>query len=535
MRCLVFLCLFFLNPVNAQKAVWQWSTELDKLVSEETNENPMAFLWIPENREKINGLIFTQHNMIEEGMMEHSYFRSKMRDLGFAIIWVTPFITQTFNFHDEAPKKFKYAIEKLAHVSGYKELKTVPVVPLGHSALASFPWNFAAWKPERTLAAISVHGDTPLTDLTGSGRPNPEWGKRNIDGVPGLFIMGEYEWMPERIEPAYDYISKNPNSVITLFVDAGHGHFDYSDMMVKYVVDYIEKAAQYRLSERGLGVPKLKKIKPEDGWLMDKWRKDSLPVSKAAPYSKFTGDKFVASWVFDREMAEETENFYAEARGKEEQYIGFKQNGEILSPNNSHTNYDLNFEPLKDGISFNLKAFFTDSTRLNPVEHHASTPLLIDKITGPVKKINDTTFQISFDKLGFNNIKRSNDIWLLAYNKGDKKYKSAVQQLNLRIPLKNTNGASQVINFPKIPDQKQGTVSLKLKASSSADVDVKYYIKKGPAYIKDDKLFFTKIPPDAKFPVELTVVAWQYGIPGKLQSAAPVERSFLIEKKTKND
>jgi hypothetical protein len=43
-------------------------------------------------------------------------------------------------------------------------------------------------------------------------------------------------------------------------------------------------------------------------------------------------------------------------------------------------------------------------------------------------------------------------------------------------------------------------------------------------------LKFTSLPPRTKFPVQVTVVAWQYGraVEPKLQSAAPVERTFFI-------
>jgi hypothetical protein len=63
--------------------------------------------------------------------------------------------------------------KELAEVSGYKELAYVPIVPIGHSAMAIFSWNFAAFNPERTLALVPVHGDAPLTNLTGNGKPNP--------------------------------------------------------------------------------------------------------------------------------------------------------------------------------------------------------------------------------------------------------------------------------------------------------------------------------------------------------------------------
>jgi len=49
-----------------------------------------------------------------------------------------------------------------------------------------------------------MKGDAPLTDMIGSGRPNPDWSDRNIDGIPGLMLMGEYEWLEGRIDRLTD-------------------------------------------------------------------------------------------------------------------------------------------------------------------------------------------------------------------------------------------------------------------------------------------------------------------------------------------
>ena len=73
---------------------------------------------------------------------------------------------------------------------------------------------------------------------------------------------------------------------------------------------------------------------------------------------------------------------------------------------------------------------------------------------------------------------------------------------------------------------------MKLGATSDAGVPVYYCVREGPAEVDGDFLKFTGIPPRAKFPVRVTVVAWQYGRAGepKLQSAAPVTRSFNLVK-----
>ncbi|MES2775579.1 MAG: hypothetical protein V4722_15495 [Bacteroidota bacterium] len=529
-KILGILFLVSVISLSSIAQVWQWSVKADSVVSSETNDHPQAFLWIPENCKQVRGVVFTQHNMIEEGILENVLFRKTMTALGFAEIWVTPALAMVFDFTKDAGADFDYMMQRLADVSGYEELVHVPVIPMGHSALASFPWNFAAWNPGRTLAAISIHGDAPLTRLTGSGKPNPDWGGRTIDGVPCLFVMGEYEWWEDRIQPGFDYVAKHPLSPISFFADAGHGHFDYSDELIAYLCMYIRKSAQKRLTEvMPLKLPAvLNTIDPKTGWLMDRWHRDSLPNAAPAPYPEYAGDKRSASWAFDREIAAATESFYARARGKINQHIGFIQNGQPLQPVKTHSNYNLKFMPLADGVSFTLKAFFSDSSGMIPVTHFSSTPLLIDRICGPVKKIDDTTFRIDFNRLGFNNPKRSNDTWLLAHNKGDATYKSAVQQLDMHFPLVNKEGASQKIEFDKLANVGQSVKEIALNAVSSAKVPVCFYVKEGPAIVKNNKLEFTKIPPRTKFPVKVTVVAWQYGKSGALQSAEPVEQSFYI-------
>jgi hypothetical protein len=61
---------------------------------------------------------------------------------------------------------------------------------------------------------------------------------------------------------------------------------------------------------------------------------------------------------------------------------------------------------------------------------------------------------------------------------------------------------------------------------------VYFYVQEGPAEWKDGKLIFTKIPPRSKFPIKITVVAWQYGrsVEPKIKSATPVAQSFYILK-----
>lgn len=530
---LVFSCLLITSFVQA--SVYQWSVPVASAVSGETNDHPQAFLWIPENCKQVRAVIIGQHNMSEENIFEHPRFREAMAELGIAEVWVTPAIDMVFDLNKDAGEKFEAMLNALAEESGYTELKYAPVIPIGHSACASYPWNFAAWNPERTLAIISEHGDAPLTNLTGSGRPNPDWGNRNIDGVPGLMVEGEYEWWEARVQPALNFRLRFSKSVISFFCDAGHGHFDVSDQLVDYLSIFIEKAVQYRLPKESLldQPVKLIPVKPENGWLKERWKKDQKPQFPAAPYSNYKGDKKDAFWYFDQEIAEITEKYYARVRGKKDQYLGLSQNGQLLPFNQKlHARIVGKFESEADGLTFHLKAEFTDTLRTVRSPVHSQGKPMVSRICGPVEKLNDTTFTVRFYRMGLNNPKRTGDIWLLASHPGDENYKSSVQQFNMRIPLQNPDGIDQQITFSPIPDVKNGTKTLPLVAAASSGMSVYFYVQEGPAEMKDGKLVFTKIPPRAKFPVKVTVVAWQYGrsVEPKVKSAEPVAKSFYITK-----
>ena len=533
-RLLFSIILLLFLPPCLRAGEWQWSVTLDGFISNETNRNPTAFLWIPADCMQVKAIIVGQHNMSEETLFDNPLFREKMQKLGIGFVWITPGIDQQWNVSKGTQQIFEKMMVDLADVSGYSELKNVPIVPIGHSAMATYPWNFAAWNPERTLAIISLHGDAPRTNLTGYGRENLEWGRtRNIDGIPGLMIEGEYEWWEARVNPALAFRMMYPESCISFLCDAGRGHFDVADETAAYIALFLEKVINQRLTDEVTkdGKVKLNPVNPTKGWLAERWHPDQKKRVKAAPYSQYKGDPHDAFWYFDREIAEATETRYTQSRGKKEQYLGFEQNGSLLTyDKKQHVRVQPRFNPEADGITFHLKAVCTDSLRTKLSDEHADATPIISRICGPVEKVNDTTFMVSFYRMGMNNPRRTGDICLLASQTGDRKYKSAVQEVSIRIPYRNTEGQRQYILFPGLPDVKAESGSLSLKATSDCGLPVSYYIKEGPAEIKGDQIVFTPIPPRSKFPVKVTVVAWQYGIAGKVQTAEPVERSFYILK-----
>lgn len=530
---LVVLLYLFMQAPRVTAAPWQWSVEIKELISEETNAHPSAFLWIPENCKQVRAVIIGQHNMTEETIFEHPEFRKNMSKLGIAEIWITPGIDQRWDVTKGTQQVFETMMKNLSEISGYAELEFAPIIPIGHSAMATYPWNFAAWNPERTLAVLSIHGDSPRTHLTGYGRANLDWGTRTIEGIPSLMVMGEDEWWEDRLITSFDYRRQYPNAPLSFLADAGHGHFDISDELIDYLSLFLKKAVQYRLPKHSPSDTPVQLIPVEakNGWLADRWRKNEMPTSEAASYDKYKGDKNHAFWYFDKEMADATEKYYSNERGKTEQYIGFEQKGKLITFNpKSHVRMSPSFQPEADGITFHLKAVYTDTLRNEYSKEHSKRPIRMSRICGPVEVVNDTTFTVRFYRMGLDNPKRTGSICLMASVKQNHKFRSAVQQVEIRIPHQNKEGIPQRITFPKLSDVKASVKEITLKGTSDSGLPVCYYVKEGPAEIKDDRLVLTKIPPRAKFPVKVTVVAWQYGRSGEpqVQTAEAVEQSFYI-------
>ena len=520
-RCAAWVVIILLlaTASRAVAAEWQWSVPMAE---------GRAFLWIPPDCARVRAVVVGQNNMIEPRILEHAAMRRTLARLGVAEIWIAPPFDPVFQFDRGAGERFEQMMRALARDSGYDELAAAPVIPIGHSACASYPWNFAAWNPARTLAILSIKGDAPQTDLTGSGRPNPDWSGRTIDGIPGLMVMSEGEWWEARLAPLYKFRAAHPAAPLALLADAGHGHFDASDALVEFLALFIRQAVEARLPAEAPGDQPvaLRPVDPARGWLVDRWRGDEPLRAPAAPVDAYTGDHAQAFWAFDAETARATEEYYTGSRGKKIQQLDFVQAGQLAPISTSHAGVELKFLPRDDGVTFQLAGAFITPLPARPrlaakdtppapvvitpsaaaVRAHAPGAVRLSLITGPATQVDAETFRVQFNRAVSPVDSRAQDIWLLASHPGDSVYKSAVQQAVLRIP-RATAGAPQQITFAPIPDQRAGAKSLRLAATSSAGTDVKvyFYVREGPAEIEGDTLHFTPIPPRAK----LWPTAWK--------------------------
>jgi hypothetical protein len=516
--------LLLVLPLSA--AEWQWSVP---------EGEGRAFLWIPPECEKVRAVVVAQHNMLEESVLEHPHFRGELGKLGIAEMWIVPKVAKGPDIEDGAGERYLGLLEELAAESGYSELGQAPLIPMGHSACATIPWNFAARFPERTLAILSVKGDAPQTTLTGNGRARMDWDGSKIDGIPGLFVMGEYEWLDKRLEPGLEFRKKFPKSCIAMLAQPGEGHFDAGDDLVRILAMFIRKSAEARLGDDG----PLKPVDPDRGWLVQRWKLRETRSVPPAPATSYTGNREEAFWAFDEETARAIHEHHAEHTGKKPQLLGFVQEGKPVPQVDRHEQVNLKFLPAADGISFQLEPTFLNEVESGsgnlarwtglpvgaPLGHSTSESKIV-RITGPFAETGRNRFELRLNRTWIPGDRRHRQLWFAARNPGDGDYAPAVQQAMMTIP-ENTTGKPQTITFPFPGNAPASVEGIHLAARSDAPLKVRYFVREGPAEVGDRWLVPTRIPPRAKYPVKVTVVAWQLGN-GEFRAAAPVEQTISL-------
>ncbi len=478
--------------------------------------------------------------MEEEGILEHPKFRKTLGEIGFAEVWVAPTFDAYFRFDQGAGEKFEAMMKSLAEQSGYDELATAPLLPVGHSAAASMPWIIAAWKPERVIACVSFCGQWPYV---WDEKNMPHLAGKSLDSVPGIVTSGEFEWADEAMPKGLKIRAEHPAMPLSGLGCPADGHFAALEEKIEFLALYVKKAAQYRLpkspSERSL-----KSIDPaKSGWLVDRYGIDRNPAAPSARVGEYQGNTAEAFWYFDEEIAKAAEAFQQRHRGKAT-LLGYLQDGQIVPQvNGTHQQVTLKFLPQDDGVTFKLTGTFLDSVPEGrparwvgrkvgePVEKPAgTTPIAIDRITGPVRKLSDDTWELAFNRASFLGDRRGNEAWFVAAWAGDEIFQRAVQQSMMAIPRSLTAGKPQRISFEMSASVPKATKELKLLATADSGLPVRFYVREGPAVIDGDMLRLTKLPPRAKLPVKITVVAWQFGRMSapQVQSAEPVVRTFEV-------
>jgi pimeloyl-ACP methyl ester carboxylesterase len=512
---------------NPENHVYQYSVKVG---------TRSAYLWIAPDCKQVKGVIISLANLLERNWLEDSLIRRTAAETGLGIIWVGP--AQRGDQYFTADMKpgmeiiFQQMMDDLARESGYPELTTAPVIPMGHSANGHFAWTFANALPERTIACIPVKTiplpdslkfkDIPLCYVVGETTEWPQYRVPDPATKPG---DRDFYW-PVVKQSALALRAHNDDNLVGVVTDAGGGHFDWSPHLAKFIALYIRKACQYRLPEPGQTT--LKSVDKSSGWLTGTggMEKDEF---KPASYRSFSGGSAAGYWFFDQETAMAAMKFEGDRVKRKRQMPTFIQDGQLLPV--AELGYAaLRFEPEEDGVSFRLKGGFLPEIPPELIGAgqklgHASRPISFRVIAGPAIQTGRSLFKLQFDRAGM-----GGELWIQEENAGDAEYRHAVQPGKITISSRLTVGKPPKITFPRLQDVKSGVNKLTLRATSDSGLPVDYYIISGPAYIENGVLKFTPIPLKSKYPVKVKIVAYQWGRITKpmYQSAEPIEQTFYI-------
>lgn len=540
--------------------VWQWSIPVKGGINHQGQ--PWAYLWIPEDCAKVRGLVLIQNNMEELSIVENQQFRDSMQSIGFGEVWIAPAFRPYFNIQEGDREVLLQLLKDLADVSGYAELANVPLAPMGHSAMANFPFAVMAGCPERALCGISISGMFPYEFGNPVGM-NTQCG-RTIDYMPFLASISEWEGCGDpgnsTMNYAFNKRSFYNKTPISNLPGAGEFHFATTQKKTNFFAYYIKKAAHYRLSKDATATT-LATLKPIDptttGWLVDRWQKNMRPRYAAAPVASYKGKKALIGstgeehfWCFDEDMARRIEVHQSAYFRKTPCLIAYNQSttpgvvGSAVAQTNNHVQCTLKFIPLNDSLDFELSSSFLDeipsvSSRcvnfmnttdtitgnlLYPsvgtkIGHPSDNSLsVIDRECNMFTKLRKnpvtgiTTFRMSLDR-GLPSTATNYQQFAIfsVAHPGDAIYKASVLQADMSIGVRNTSGLSQTINFPQLADVSNILRPVVLNATSNLDMPVQYYVQEGPVRIVNNRLVFTPLPQSAKLPVKVTVVAWQWG------------------------
>lgn len=417
---LIFLLLYLSTSVVAYSASDAESKSNHPVFDCAIGEHgKRALLRLPKGNSEVTAILYCHQNMTEEVLFRSKLFTDRMDSLGVAMAFVQQG-SLNWDTSSGCQERFDSIISGFASATGHQEISTAPIIPFGHSAQATFPWNFAAWNPQRTLCIISYHGDAPRTNLCGYGRANIEWGRtRNIDSIPGLMIEGEYEWWEARVRPALAFRMMYPESRISFLCDAGRGHFDLGEDTQLYIARFIEKS--------------LADPRPAGGEFYSRWHADGSESSD--PHDCF--------WYHDSEMVDRTRLRYSAAHGDIPRYVSAKISGQTVdydSTRHVRMSFPLrkvlptSAERIPDGFEFTVEPFFSNADRISPVAGSDTSDIKVVLISGPAIQTGPYTFCYDPDYFGHDPKRLWSGITLTLEAPGDSTYLPAIQELNISIP-----------------------------------------------------------------------------------------------------
>jgi len=500
-----------------------------------------AFLWIPPRAQQVRGVLFAGMTSAERELVKDPAVRGVCCEESLAIVFLKTGISSV---------DVQQVLDDFAAVSGYREMSVAPLFFVGHSAGGPQAKAAAVAHRDRCFGLMQYRGGSPGIPANSTDRdPVPP-------GVPAVMMLGQFDefgkvardesgrenW--ERgVDAMRTFRSADPRNLGSFVAEPGAGHFAWSDRSAAYFAVFFRKAAAWRIpdwSPDAQGPVTCREIDVASGWLTE------LPTTaagghKPAPAAEYSGEPGGASWHFDQEMAEATVAYHRGLVGRKDQFIRW------LDPCTVEAGARFFFDEITwigDGQTFEVHPLYAETYPQQrrgrglrwalagqPVGNSAKA-IRVRPVTGPLVAVGANAFRVQFDALA--PVADPKPPAFIAYVEGDDQWRYA-EQVGMVRSLALTEGKEQAITFPALPDvnatdANAPTAPIELNATSDSGLPVEYYVAHGPATIEQGRLILHELPRRARLPIEVKVVAYQFGrgVEPRVQAAAPVARVLRV-------
>jgi len=474
----------------------------------------------------VKGILVMSQNVLEQWLAEHAAIRKACTDNDLAILWsCRGFFNSKAGMAATNIANIHSLLNDFANITGYTEVARVPWLPIGHSMTNLLVHQLVDSVPNHLIAAIYM-------------KCGP--GFINNKSVPVLCTAGDFmEWNQRQHEllkphdsiPHYTSILQERaklNEPLSFLFDPGTGHFDCSEQLTKLIARYIDGAAKARLSDDNDSI--LKPIDVEKGWVI------GLPFPNTKAYSAkqlkdAVGEERNNPWFFDKELAVAAHQLCKVDWKRKAQIPTYvNEDGTPAAFSKRNIVWPIPYTTEADGVTFTLPT--TELSSLPDSFKNAGTPIghstvkpEVTVICGNATHVKDNVFRLVPGR----SYTDKSTTYFIIRQEGNKEYRTSVQPGQLVVDA-NIKGMAQQITFDSIPDATVKTKFIPLHATATSNMPVGFYVKAGPAIIKDGQLVITDIPFRSNLPIKVTVGAYQWGrtIEPAIQTAVQIERSFWL-------
>lgn len=243
--------------------------------------------WAPPGAKHIRAMIIIPNNSDSKDWSQHAAVREVCIKREVGIVYLRNFPADLIEFSDQPDtNSLQIVLNAVAEQTGIAEFRHAPWITFGKSSRGRFPFRMAWLFPERTIACISYHGETPTW-------PMPPWSHIKDETILQVNANGQDEWdrtWYQHVRPSLlNYRAQTawlPHQVVAY----GVGHGNYVDvngspgwgkpvppgtMSVLRVWDYlavfVDKAVALRVPTDKYptdGPLKLKQVDPDTGYLI---------------------------------------------------------------------------------------------------------------------------------------------------------------------------------------------------------------------------------------------------------------------------